>query len=163
MSGFWGYDIAGRKAQIWESGNLRFSMTTRATVATSVVKALNHPIETANRHLCIYSFETSVNSILASLEKATGGQKWNVRYGRMDDQITEGKEALSKADSMKARELALAAIFKRGLIVDFLEEPPLTNDTLGLPVEDFDTVIAEIAKSAEPSVEQLWKKPKPLI
>ena len=45
----------------------------------------------------------------------------------------------------------LAASFKGGLGVDFAVEESLVNDTLGLPVEDFDTVIAEIAKSAEPS------------
>ena len=146
-----GYDIAGRNATIWDSGNVRFSTTTRTTVAASVVKVLNHPNETANKYLYISSFETSMNSIMASLEKATGGQKWNVTYVQTDDQIKEGKEALSKGDFMKAGKLVLAASFKGGLGADFAAEEALANDSLGLPVEDFDTVIAGIAKAAKPS------------
>ena len=67
-----GYDIAGRKATIWDTGNVRSSTTTCATVATSVIKVLNHPNDTANKYLYISSFEKSMNSILSSLEKATG-------------------------------------------------------------------------------------------
>ena len=146
-----GYDIVKRKATIWDSGNVRFSTTTCATVATSVIKVLNHPNDTANKYLYISSFETSMNSILASLEKATGGQKWDVTYVQSDAQIKEGEEAVSKGDSMKAMNLVLAASFKGGLGADFATAKSLANDTLGLPVEDFDTVIAEIAKSAESS------------
>lgn len=146
-----GYDVAGRKATIWDSGNVRFSTTTCATVATSVIKVLNNPNNTANKYLYISSFERSMNSILASLEKATGGQKWDVTYVQSDAQIKEGEEAVSKGDSMKAMNLVLAASFKGGLGADFATDKSLANDTLGLPVEDFDTVIAEIAKSAESS------------
>ena len=55
---------------------------------------------------------------------------------------------------MNARNLVLAASFKDGFGADFATEKSLANDTLGLPVEDFDTVIAEIAKSGESSKER---------
>ncbi len=144
-----GYDIMRQKATIWDSGEIRFSVTTHPRVAASVVQVFSRVKETANKYLYISSFETSMNEILASLEKATGGQKWEVTHVSSEEEIIHGREALLRGDFMGAGKLALAASFKGGLGADFASEETLANEMIGLPKEDLDIVIAEVAKSAK--------------
>lgn len=144
-----GYDMETRKATIWDSGDVRFSTTTRATIGTAVAQVLNHPEATANRYLYISSFELSQNEILASLEKCTPNGKWDLTHADSDEQIKEGREALAKGDFMKAGKLALAASYKGGLGTNFDKDETLANELLGLEPEDVDTVIAEIVNSTK--------------
>ena len=144
-----GYDLTRQRATIWDSGEVRFSTTTRPKVAASVVQVLTRAKETANKYLYISSFETSMKEILASLEKATGGQKWETTHVSWEDEVTDGREALSSGEFMRAGKLALAASFKGGLGANFASEETLANEMIGLPKEDLDNVIAEIVKSTK--------------
>lgn len=144
-----GYNIAERQAIIWDSGDTRFSTSTRTTIGTAVARVLSHADETANKYLYVSSFETSMNRLLASLERATGGQEWKTTHVATDEQVKEGREGLAKGEFMKAGKLALAVSFKGGLGGDFATEETLANEMLGLPKEDPDVVVGEIVKAME--------------
>jgi len=70
--GFFGTDMANHKPTIWDSGDVKFSTTTRATIGKAVAAVLAQPEKTANQFLFISSFEITQNERVASLEKATG-------------------------------------------------------------------------------------------
>ncbi|KAL4732169.1 hypothetical protein ACLX1H_001177 [Fusarium chlamydosporum] len=76
-NGFLGYDIQSRKAKIWDDGNKKFTLTNEDQLARAVVSVMEHPEETRNRYLHVYSVVTTQNEILHSLEEATG-EDWAV-------------------------------------------------------------------------------------
>jgi hypothetical protein len=70
--GFYSHDVAKHKATIWDSGDEKFSTTTRATIAKAVGAVLANPKETAIQFLYVSSFKITMNEFVASLKKATG-------------------------------------------------------------------------------------------
>ncbi|OTA89500.1 hypothetical protein M434DRAFT_373779 [Hypoxylon sp. CO27-5] len=144
-TGFFGYDLQGHAATIWEDGNQKFSSSTRENVAKAICGVLKHPEITANRYVFVSSFETSMNELLSALEKAQG-VKYSISYTNIEHEVKEGRAMLAKGDFMKAHKLMLAANLLPGYGNNFVEEEKLWNDTLGVPRENVDEVIARIVR-----------------
>jgi hypothetical protein len=147
-TGFLGFDLQNHKATIYDSGDVAFSTTTRATVGLAVTSVLKHPAETANKYLYISSFEPTANEVLTSLEKTTG-HRFEVEHVSSDDMIAKGQEAVSKGDFKGMGMLLLASTFKGGLGANFAKEEELANGLLDLPKEDLDVVVARVVEKGE--------------
>ncbi|MCJ1334434.1 hypothetical protein MMC10_011144 [Thelotrema lepadinum] len=70
-------DLAARKAEVFDDGEKRFSVTNMAQIAVAFRRALEREEETRNRFLLIQSFVTTQNEIVKVLEKVVGA-KWEV-------------------------------------------------------------------------------------
>lgn len=149
-SGFFGFNLASHTAQIWDSGDAKFSATTRATIGLAVAKVLAKPNETENRSVFISSFECSMNDILAGLKKATGVNEWTVTPVNTDEQIRIATEEWKATGSMMGMgKLALACNLKEAYGADFAKQGLLFNEKLGLPLENVNEVIARVLNEGE--------------
>ncbi|MCJ1421364.1 hypothetical protein MMC32_007727 [Xylographa parallela] len=147
-SGFFGFNTPSHTAQIWDSGDAKFSATTRTNIGLSVAKVLTRPAETENRSVYISSFECSMNDILAALKKATGVDEWTVTHVNTDEQIKSGTEEWKTTGSMAAMgKLALASNLKDVYGSNFRELGLLDNKILGLPHEDLNEVVAAVVET----------------
>ena len=88
--GFYGHDVTKHKATIWDLGDEKFSMTTRATIAKAVGAVLTNHKEIANQFLYVSSFEITMNELVASLKKATGVDDWDIEHVKGAEQIEQG-------------------------------------------------------------------------
>ncbi|KAI3333271.1 NmrA-like family protein [Ustulina deusta] len=70
-----GFNIAERRATIYDAGTEEFTGTTLEGIGQSVVGVLEHPAETANRFVKVRSIQTSQNELLAAFQKAAKGQQ----------------------------------------------------------------------------------------
>lgn len=144
-----GYNLAAKEATIWDSGNGRFSCSSRANIAKAVAAVLLNPDKTANKYIYTSSFEVTQNEILQSLEKqTTGGQPWKVHPVTSEDQIKSGREAMAKGDFVGTGKLALAASYAGTYGGNFMEEGKLANEELGIPREDLDEVVKSVLQTA---------------
>ncbi|KAI0888387.1 NmrA-like family protein [Annulohypoxylon maeteangense] len=145
MTGFVGYDLKGHTATIWDDGNAKFSVSTKANVAKAITRVLRNPEITANQHVFVSSLETSMNEILSGLEKGQG-VKYDISYTKLEDEVAFGKSMLAKGDFMKAHKLVLAASLIPGYGNNFAEEEKLWNDVLGVPRESIDEVVGKVIR-----------------
>jgi hypothetical protein len=97
--GWLGYDLSTNTARIWDSGNARYSCNTLRQIARGLVKALEHPEDTANRAIFIASFTTTNNEVLAALENASR-KKWTVVPVDGEKEIADGQAKREKGDFM---------------------------------------------------------------
>ncbi|KAM0542851.1 hypothetical protein ACHAPJ_012574 [Fusarium lateritium] len=144
-NGFLGYDLEKRTAMIWDDGNKKFTLINQKQLARAVVSILEHPQETANCYLCVYSVETTQNEILAALEEATG-TKWTVNSTSTDEQITEAREKLGAGDFSGGFTLVRATTYSNvpGLRANYPEERNLANEILGLEVESVQETVKRL-------------------
>ena len=142
-----GIDIKAQTANIWGSGDQRWSATNVETIGKSVVGVLERPAETKNRFVWVESFNTSQNEIVAALEKTTG-KKWEVNKVKTADQIKKGRELAAKGEFAGIALLIVATIFTEDVDpgANFSKSKKIDNDLLGLPKEDLQTTVEEIVK-----------------
>ncbi|TGJ80540.1 hypothetical protein E0Z10_g8222 [Xylaria hypoxylon] len=88
-----GFNIAERRATIYDAGTEEFTGTTLEGIGQSVVGVLQHPSETANRFVKVRSIQISQNSLLAAFQKATGkGEKqWKIEHSTARQALEEGR------------------------------------------------------------------------
>lgn len=146
-TGFLGYDIAAHKATIVDDGTARWSASTRPRIAAAVASVLSKPEETANRYLYISSFETTMNEVLAALQKVEPEPRWEISKVSSDDYMQQGKHALATGDFIGMGKLALVVNLKSGYGNDFATEATLANGLLGLPKQSVEEVVADILKA----------------
>lgn len=137
--------MATKKAQIYDSGDNKFSTTTLSTIGLSIASILTNAEETANQYIFVQSFTTTQNEILASLEKASG-QKWEVEKIDSKEQTRSAQQALKEGNEGAIYTLIVVAIYAGTTGQDFQVEGKLANDLLGLPKENLNDVIATIVK-----------------
>ncbi|KAJ4007366.1 hypothetical protein NW752_007655 [Fusarium irregulare] len=144
-NGFLGYDIKNRTAKIWDDGNKKFTLTNEKQLAQAVISTLNHPEETRNRYLYVYSVVTTQNEILQSLEKATGA-KWTVEKTTTDAEVAEARERLGAGDFSGAFVLVHATAYGNtdGLRANYAEEKNSGVDILGIEMESVDETVGRV-------------------
>lgn len=92
----------------------------------------------------------SQNEILASLEKATGGEKWKTTPASADALHKESLEKLNNGDFSALFGVIVGTIYSGDELLDYAKLQGLDNDLLGLPKEkSLDETIAEIVKEVE--------------
>lgn len=111
------------------------------------MSVLEHPQETSNRYLYVYSVETTQNEILKSLEKATGA-KWLVHATSTDQEVAEAYEKLGAGDFSGGFTLVRATNFGNtdGLRLNYAKEENLANGILGLEVESVDETVKRVVQ-----------------
>jgi hypothetical protein len=123
---------------------VRYSANTLRQIARGLVKACQHPSETANRAIFIASFTTTNNEVLAALEKASG-KKWDVVKVDSEKEIADGQEKRKNGDFMSSMAQNLCATwYTEGKGADYEKSPGLDNEKLGLPLEDLEQVCRDI-------------------
>ncbi|CAG7555230.1 unnamed protein product [Fusarium equiseti] len=144
-NGFLGYDIKNRTAKIWDEGNKKFTLTNEKQLARAVVSTIEHPDETRNRYLYVYSVVTTQNEILQSLEKATAAQ-WTVEKTTTDAEVTEARKRLSAGDFSGGFILVRATTYgnTQGLRANYAEEESSGNDILGIDIEGVDETVRRV-------------------
>ncbi|KAF4445845.1 NmrA-like family protein [Fusarium austroafricanum] len=145
VNGFLGFDIKKRTATIWDGGNKKFTLTNEKQLARAVVSVLEHPTETNNRYLYVYSVETAQNEILRSLEEASGS-KWTIDRMSTDQQVAEAKRLLDDGDFGGGYILVRATTFGNvpSLRANYAKEENLANGLLGLEVESVEETVERV-------------------
>ncbi|RGP74770.1 hypothetical protein FSPOR_1349 [Fusarium sporotrichioides] len=144
-NGFLGYNIKNRTAKIWDDGNKKFTLTNEKQLARAIISTLQHPEETRNRYLYVYSVVTTQNEILHSLEQATGG-KWNVEGTSTDAEVAEARKRLGAGDFSGGFILVHATTYGNtdGLRANYSEEESSGNRILGLEIEDVGETVTKV-------------------
>ncbi|KAJ3019408.1 hypothetical protein HKX48_002107 [Thoreauomyces humboldtii] len=147
-NGFLGYDLANRKATIFDAGDRKVSFTNLSTIGKSVAGVLSHLKETENKTIYVASVTASQNEVLAALESATGS-KFTVEKRSAVETSKEGLEKLGKGDHSAIVELIRGVAYQEGTGQDFEKEVPggTANAVLGLPKETLEGSIKAIVSS----------------
>lgn len=140
-----GFDLATKKAKIWDNGEVVFSATNQDDFGRAVVSILQHPVETANKYLFVETVAVSQMDILKSLEAATS-QKWEVEHAKTVEMVTAGKQLVAAGDFTGNFLLVQASVWGDcpGLRQDFSVHESLANSVLGLPRGDLDEIVKRV-------------------
>ncbi|GME30392.1 NmrA-like protein [Neofusicoccum parvum] len=149
--GFLGFNLAEKKATLWDGGEAEFAVSNLSTIGKALVALLSSGTafdKSKNEYVYIASHVVNQKQVLASLEKATGS-KWTVAGDvDVDARVKETNEKLAKGDFSSATDLILAATFgKKKQLGTF---PKYWNDELGLPKEDLDERVKETVDGKRP-------------
>ena len=100
-----------------------------------------------NDFVCFDSFLTSQKDMLASVQRSTGttDAEWKITDMPMDQYIQDGRERMAKGDFWGMRDVLYGSIMKEGL-GDKYYGRELANDKLGLPKEDYDSVVKGVVE-----------------
>lgn len=142
---FLGFNIGERTAQIFDSGNAKFTTSTLHLVGQSVAAVLRRPAESKNRRVYVGSFTTSQNEVLAVLEKATGAQ-WKVEHITVDQAIENGRQGMANGEFQFSIMMLLRALIYGGDKYGSAFGHKLDNQALGLPTENLEEVTTKIVK-----------------
>ncbi|KFY93550.1 hypothetical protein V500_03663 [Pseudogymnoascus sp. VKM F-4518 (FW-2643)] len=155
--GLMGWDLAGRKAIVFDGGDVEYEATNVAQIARAVVATLS-PVQfeaTTNRYIYVNSFTVTQNRIVGLLEELTGA-KFDVEHKTTEEL---GKVALEKLRAQTgfetsgdgeypvgAVELITAAIYGYGGFNNFSNTRGLWNERLSLPEEELKTTLTRVVK-----------------
>ncbi|KAH8164466.1 hypothetical protein CIB48_g3772 [Xylaria polymorpha] len=139
------FDLARRTALVLDRGEYRSSTSTLVRICEAVVAVLAADADaTRNKVLFIQSFCVSQLDVLAALEKATGGAKWEVSFVDSETFIKENK---AKADAGD-REAIEDLVFALGALDGNWEtRDGFSMDLLKLKNEDLDEVVKRVVDS----------------
>ena len=158
--GLMGWDLTGRKATVFDGGDVEYEETNVAQIGRAVAAALSadHVEQTKNTYIYINSFTITQNQVLAILEELTG-DKFTVSHETKVDLARKGLEAFKHATSAeKSREgdyisgsleLITAAIYGNGGLNEFSKTKGLWNERLGLPKEDLRATLVQVVEGSK--------------
>lgn len=145
--GFLGFDIASKRATIYDAGDRPFTTTTSTQLGSAVVGVLTKPEAGKNKYVYVGSFTTTQNEVLSALESATGS-KWTVEKTSSAEKVNLGKDrVVGRRDSSAIRPLVTAAMYHEKGGSDFESEVGLSNDSLGLKKESLEQVVKSVVQS----------------
>ena len=72
--------------------------TLLSDIGKATVSVLSQPSENINKHVFVNTFQTCQNAILAALEAATGGKKWDIERTTAKGANEDGNAKLAKGD-----------------------------------------------------------------
>lgn len=129
-SGFIGFNIADKKATIYDGGSRPFSTTTTADVGNAVAAVLSHPDETKNRAVYVNSAVVTQRQILAIYEKLSGS-KWEVEEKDTAEVENATNAKLAAGDFSTIFHLLYRAIYGEGYGGEFKK---VDNELFGIKV-----------------------------
>lgn len=141
-SGFIGFNIAEKKAIIYDGGSRPFSTTNIAEVGTAVFGALSHPEETKNRNIYVHSAAVKQRDILAIYERLTGS-KWETEHKDTAKLEEAANLRLAQGDSSTIYHLVYRGIFGEGYGGEYKN---VDNEIVGVKVLD-EAGIEEVIKN----------------
>lgn len=112
-----------------------------------MVACLEHPVETANKHVYISSLDVTQNQILQALEHSTA-TTWAVKHTTSAVEIDAAGKALAQGDFAGAFTLVKASCWSNvpGLRQHFevAEKERLVNDVLGVERESLQETVQRV-------------------
>ncbi|KAI1200747.1 NmrA-like family protein [Nemania serpens] len=92
-----GFNIAERRATIYDAGTEEFTGTTLEGIGQSVVGVLRHPAETANRFVKVRSIQTSQGALLAAFQRRAAEQQqqtqqWEIERSTARQVLEDGRK-----------------------------------------------------------------------
>ncbi|PVH77371.1 isoflavone reductase [Cadophora sp. DSE1049] len=147
--GFLGFNLAAKSALLLDGGRTKFTTSTVAQIARSLIAILDHPEETANKLVFIESFTTTQVEILAALEKVTG-EKWSAVDAQAADIRSEGFKAMGEGDLLGGggKIITAAVLGKEGLEDHTGVEGGIWNAKLGLVRESVEEEVRKVVEFA---------------
>jgi nucleoside-diphosphate-sugar epimerase len=138
-------DLKNKTALVLDDGNARFSVSNLDTIGQAVKLALEKPEASKNKYLCIHSFVTSQNELIAAVEKETGI--------KLEKNFVDGQKYL-KESSEKTKQGDTQALFGAlfGTIVlkeNFTKKASFGNPVLGLPEQTLAESIGPALKDVQ--------------
>ncbi|KAI1422952.1 NmrA-like family protein [Xylaria sp. FL1777] len=145
-----GFNIAERRATIFDAGTEEFTGTTLEGIGQSVVGVLKHPAETANRSVKVRSIQTSQNELLAAFQKATKGQhQWEIERSTAQQKLEDGRGKHAQGIGSWILDLLVYQLYAPGearCIVASIEDSD--NPLLGIREESADEVVEKALSRA---------------
>ncbi|KAI0873699.1 NmrA-like family protein [Hypoxylon argillaceum] len=145
-----GFNIAERRATIYDAGTEEFTGTTLEGIGQSVVGVLQHPVETANRFVKVRSIQTSQNALLAAFQKAAaaaGGKereekRWEVEHSTAQQTLEAGRAKHAQGDNGWRLDLVVFQLFAPGEARSIVASSEDSDDLLlGVREESVDEVV----------------------
>ncbi|KAK0321321.1 hypothetical protein LTR82_007773 [Friedmanniomyces endolithicus] len=148
--GFLGLDVEQRTAELWDDGNVPFTVTNLSVVARTVVKVLTDAAAyEASRNAYIYtgSVTTTQTELLAATEKATDA-KFAVTRIESQKLIAESTAKLAGGDLAAMLPLVKAVAFARfhGEALTDLRKYGLFNEKFGITDGSTEEMVATMVK-----------------
>lgn len=139
-SGLLAFDIAARKATVFDGGDIKFSASTLGFIGRATAEILTHrENETRNKMLYIQSFATTQNEVLGLLEKYTE-QKWTVEQVDSEKYIDTQKKKLN--ENSGDHDIIESLVSVEGIVnANWTAKENFANGLLGLQQEDLEGVI----------------------
>ncbi|KAI1129136.1 NmrA-like family protein [Nemania abortiva] len=141
-----GFNIAERRATIYDAGTEEFTGTTLEGIGQSVVGVFQHLDETANRFVKVRSIQTSQNEILAAFQRATSkdedGKQWEVEHYTAQQVLEDGRKKRAEGAGGWILDLVVFQLYAPGearCIVGSREDSD--NALLGVREESVDEVV----------------------
>ncbi|KAG4434264.1 hypothetical protein IFR05_010254 [Cadophora sp. M221] len=143
FQGMIGFNLSTKTASIVDGGTSRFSASTIAQIARSIIAILAHADATANQTVYIESFTTNQLEVLAALEKVTG-EKWNRAPDVKGEEVrAAGLKMMGEGDVMGgAMKFITAAVLGKGALED--HESVVWNEKLGLGRDDLEAEVGKV-------------------
>jgi len=150
-TGFLDLDVERRTAEIWDEGDVPFTVTNLTVVARTVVKLLTDAAAyEASRNAYIYtgSATTTQKEVLAATEKATNA-KFEVTRIESGKLIAESTTKLAGGDLMATIPLVKAVAFARfhGEALTDLRKYGLFNEKFGIKDDSTEESVATLVKN----------------
>ncbi|KAI0479679.1 NmrA-like family protein [Xylaria cf. heliscus] len=149
-----GFNIAERRATIYDAGTEEFSGTTLEGIGQSVVGVLQHPGETANRFVKVRSILTSQKALLAAFERATKKEekRWEVESSTAQQTLEDGRDKHARGVGGWVLDLLVFQLYAPGearCVVG--DEGDLDSPLLGVREESVDEVVEKALSRARRS------------
>ena len=142
-SGLLLFDVKGKKATVFDGGEIRWSASTLARVGEAVVAVLKMDgEETRDRMLYVQSFCVTQNELVRACERVSG-EKWTVEDVKSEDFIKEMKARTDKdTGDHDAYENLVGVV---GTIdADWTGKETFSNGLLGLKDEDLEEAVKKV-------------------
>ncbi|KAJ4247851.1 hypothetical protein NW762_013061 [Fusarium torreyae] len=143
-----GFDVKNRSAIIYDSGKEYFTGTTLQGIGQSVVGVLQHPDETANRHVAVISIKVCQNELLEAFQSGTGSE-WDVQRSTTGELIDGARKKKENGVGGWILDLAIAQLYEDGksrcLVAPTREESD--SGLLEIPEETPQSLVASILAS----------------
>jgi uncharacterized protein YbjT (DUF2867 family) len=146
-TGFLHFFLDRREAYFLDGGDIPTSMSTLPRVADATVRLLQRPDATANRTLYVQSFSLTQRQLLASLEKATGGEPWKVHDERSADVLEANQRKIDEDAPDKGPATEVSVHVLGTLYSDWTKKDGFAMDLLGLEDEDLDEVVKKTVEA----------------
>ena len=155
--GLWSIDVPGRKATIYNPGDVKFNTTTLGQVGRGVAALLSLSDEKLNayRNKPVYlrSFLITQRQALESAIRATGTKEsdWEITTQEPEVAIKASRDAVSAGNPMAFITEFYLAHMQEGRGGNYEEKAAKDAEVLGLKEESLDEVIERVVKELEAS------------
>ena len=146
QTGLWGFDVKGRKAEIFKGADAKISITTLARTGQGVAALLSLPdaelAQYKNNSFYIASFELSQREIFEAIKRATATKDadWNIKERDGTEIIRECEPKIRAGDSF-AEWTRLFAMFFQGMNGSNYQDKVVDLSKYGVAAENLDEVV----------------------